>query len=357
MRLDIEGLDGILLAAGPGVRVHAQPPTMPKKPVKPTPRPLRKSPANDKGKSVSPSLGKGSMPPVRRTSGMPGSKSATQVVPSNPSVSPARVPRTFEVAPTMKDVLPAKPQDAFPESAAFPSTQPVSPLSMPPMTPNFIDGAPSAAQQQEEQTSDTRPQQKRNGVFIAASIAAVIAVTAAWLGGVFTDTTDSVVVPAASPVTPPVAIFEATDSNASKKQQKELEKTAELEESHGQIKPVRVGAVATASPDGLRFPGTYQRGEIRPDDVDWVSMTKVLGKMRNCKRKIVISGHACSLGDDTSNRYVSVKRAEVVSGYFLRKGFERRQLVVRGEGSSMPISDNETEQGRILNRRVVVSCR
>lgn len=67
---------------------------------------------------------------------------------------------------------------------------------------------------------------------------------------------------------------------------------------------------------------------------------------------IEISAHTDSKGSDEYNLQLSQKRAESVVQYLINKGINPERLIAKGYGESMPVADNETEEGRALNRRV-----
>ena len=66
-----------------------------------------------------------------------------------------------------------------------------------------------------------------------------------------------------------------------------------------------------------------------------------------------IEGHTDSLGGDEYNKELSQRRADAVKSYLVSKGIASERLTTIGFGSEQPISDNETEDGRRMNRRVV----
>ena len=51
---------------------------------------------------------------------------------------------------------------------------------------------------------------------------------------------------------------------------------------------------------------------------------------------------------------LSARRALAVNNYLLSRGIEQDQLEVIGYGESRPIADNDTEEGRELNRRIEI---
>lgn len=66
---------------------------------------------------------------------------------------------------------------------------------------------------------------------------------------------------------------------------------------------------------------------------------------------IQISGHTDNIGSDDYNKTLSEKRALAVKTYLIEKGVDKRRLKHVGYGSSKPVGDNATEEGRALNRR------
>lgn len=69
--------------------------------------------------------------------------------------------------------------------------------------------------------------------------------------------------------------------------------------------------------------------------------------------KIEIEGHTDSRGDDGYNKKLSQRRSEAVVAYLVNKGTDKSRLTGRGFGEEKPIADNNTDDGRALNRRVV----
>lgn len=72
----------------------------------------------------------------------------------------------------------------------------------------------------------------------------------------------------------------------------------------------------------------------------------------NPEIRVEIGGHTCSIASDDYNLKLSDARANVVRNYLLKHGIESERITARGYGESMPITDNETEEGKQLNRRI-----
>lgn len=67
---------------------------------------------------------------------------------------------------------------------------------------------------------------------------------------------------------------------------------------------------------------------------------------------VVIEGHTDSIGDDGTNLDLSQLRAQSVSNYLANSGIQATRLTATGFGESAPIADNDSKEGRALNRRI-----
>ncbi|MCE9540666.1 MAG: OmpA family protein [Bacteroidetes bacterium] len=67
--------------------------------------------------------------------------------------------------------------------------------------------------------------------------------------------------------------------------------------------------------------------------------------------QIEISGHTDNIGSSKSNRQLSELRAKAVKDYLVSQGCDKDRLKYKGYGSGQPISTNNTEIGRQMNRR------
>lgn len=73
--------------------------------------------------------------------------------------------------------------------------------------------------------------------------------------------------------------------------------------------------------------------------------------------QVEISGHTDSVGSDAYNLTLSLERAEAVRNYLVELGIAAERLATQGYGETQPITDNRTEAGRALNRRVEMRFR
>ena len=70
---------------------------------------------------------------------------------------------------------------------------------------------------------------------------------------------------------------------------------------------------------------------------------------------LLIVGHTDAVGTVAYNQSLSQRRAMAAAEYLISQGVSRSRLQAVGRGESEPISGNDTETGRQLNRRVEVA--
>ena len=67
---------------------------------------------------------------------------------------------------------------------------------------------------------------------------------------------------------------------------------------------------------------------------------------------VELGGHTDARGSDEYNQKLSERRASSVRQYLIGKGVDAGRMTAVGYGESQPVADNETDEGRELNRRV-----
>jgi len=75
---------------------------------------------------------------------------------------------------------------------------------------------------------------------------------------------------------------------------------------------------------------------------------------RKDDEKIEIGGHTDNVGKAEANMILSTNRANTVRAYLLTKGIAPERVSSKGYGMTMPITDNDSEEGRQQNRRTEV---
>jgi outer membrane protein OmpA-like peptidoglycan-associated protein len=68
----------------------------------------------------------------------------------------------------------------------------------------------------------------------------------------------------------------------------------------------------------------------------------------------IVIGHTDNVGEAQSNLKLSQRRAETVRNVIISMGVEANRLTAVGKGDKEPKTDNRTEEGRLMNRRVEV---
>ena len=70
--------------------------------------------------------------------------------------------------------------------------------------------------------------------------------------------------------------------------------------------------------------------------------------------KFILNGHSSAEGSESHNLSLSVDRANAVKSYFVNAGLSAANFKIVGHGDKNPISSNENEAGRMLNRRTEI---
>jgi outer membrane protein OmpA-like peptidoglycan-associated protein len=65
-----------------------------------------------------------------------------------------------------------------------------------------------------------------------------------------------------------------------------------------------------------------------------------------------IEGHTDNTGTDAINQPLSERRAQAIVEELVKDGIDAASLTAKGYGSSRPLADNSTPEGRAHNRRV-----
>lgn len=68
--------------------------------------------------------------------------------------------------------------------------------------------------------------------------------------------------------------------------------------------------------------------------------------------RIEIGGHTDNTGSDEHNKELSKNRARSVYQYLVDNGIDAKRLITKGYGADKPVSSNDSEEGRQLNRRI-----
>lgn len=113
------------------------------------------------------------------------------------------------------------------------------------------------------------------------------------------------------------------------------------------IEPLQTGHTFTL--DKILF--EYKRSDIKPQSIPQLdNLVLIMSKHPNMR--IAVSGFTDNIGSEDYNMNLSKARAKSVTDYLNLHGISTYRLEFKGMGSANPVADNNTENGRSLNRRV-----
>jgi OOP family OmpA-OmpF porin len=97
----------------------------------------------------------------------------------------------------------------------------------------------------------------------------------------------------------------------------------------------------------------FDKAVLKPEGK--AKLDDLTSKIGDINLEVIIAvGHTDSVGNDTYNQKLSVRRAEAVKAYLVSKGIEKNRVYTEGKGEKQPVADNKTAEGRAKNRRVEI---
>jgi OOP family OmpA-OmpF porin len=96
----------------------------------------------------------------------------------------------------------------------------------------------------------------------------------------------------------------------------------------------------------------FDKAELKPEGK--AELEKLAGKLQGLNKVelINITGHTDSIGSADYNQQLSERRAAAVKEYLIQMGVSALPIETIGKGANSPVASNNTEEGRIQNRRV-----
>lgn len=105
-----------------------------------------------------------------------------------------------------------------------------------------------------------------------------------------------------------------------------------------------------------KIPATFMQGAHDFSNVDEILLKNLLTFLNeNPQAKIQVNGFASSEGKVAFNQRLSEQRANRFKTLLVSKGIEANRISALGKGIADPIASNDTEDGRLKNRRVELS--
>ena len=116
------------------------------------------------------------------------------------------------------------------------------------------------------------------------------------------------------------------------------------------VAPATVATKVTYAADAFF---DFDKSVIKPEGK--AKLDDLVGKIKDINLEVIIAvGHTDSVGSDSYNQKLSVRRSEAVKAYLVTKGIEKNRVYTEGKGEKNPVADNKTKEGRAKNRRVEI---
>jgi OOP family OmpA-OmpF porin len=97
----------------------------------------------------------------------------------------------------------------------------------------------------------------------------------------------------------------------------------------------------------------FDKSVLKPEGR--AKLDDLTSKMSGLNLEVIIAvGHTDSVGTDSYNQRLSIRRSEAVKSYLVSKGVEKNRVYTEGKGEKQPVADNKTAEGRAKNRRVEI---
>lgn len=138
---------------------------------------------------------------------------------------------------------------------------------------------------------------------------------------------------------------------ARQKAQASAKRISELENTLAEYKARQTERGLELTLSGVLF--EFDKALLKPGALRGLSPLVAFLK-ENPERKIVLEGHTDSVGSESYNIDLSRQRAEAVREFLVQNGVEAKNISARGLGEAYPVASNNTEAGRLQNRRVEI---
>jgi OOP family OmpA-OmpF porin len=97
----------------------------------------------------------------------------------------------------------------------------------------------------------------------------------------------------------------------------------------------------------------FDKSVLKPEGI--AKLDDLVSKTQGINLEVVIVvGHTDSIGPDSWNFPLSVRRADAVKAHLVSKGIEKYRIYTEGKGPKNPVADNRTAEGRAKNRRTEI---
>ncbi len=154
-----------------------------------------------------------------------------------------------------------------------------------------------------------------------------------------------------------LATLEKREDNVSAQLQTQREREQMLNRVRGIFQPTEAEVLTSGDAIIVRMKGlNFASGSSEIQPKNFGLLTKLQQVIREFPGTITISGHTDAEGNDALNMKLSEQRSEAVHQYLTANmDLAPDRIRAIGRGESEPIASNETEEGRLQNRRIDVT--
>ena len=131
------------------------------------------------------------------------------------------------------------------------------------------------------------------------------------------------------------------------------EQADELEDELDNAKIERVAeGIQITFDSGILF--GFDSDQLKPEARDNLrTLLQSLNEFPNTE--LLVVGHTDAIGSESYNQRLSERRARSAAEYLMSMGLDGHRVELQGLGEIEPVADNDSEDGRALNRRVEVA--
>lgn len=114
------------------------------------------------------------------------------------------------------------------------------------------------------------------------------------------------------------------------------------------VRGERVEGKTICAVDAISF--DFGKSSIKRESYPYLN--QLASTLIRTNAKIEVKGHTDNVGSEEFNMNLSKERAKSVMNYLISKGVSKNKLSYSYYGMSRPLTTNDTEEGRTMNRRV-----
>jgi outer membrane protein OmpA-like peptidoglycan-associated protein len=119
---------------------------------------------------------------------------------------------------------------------------------------------------------------------------------------------------------------------------------------------LRVSTEKIVEKDGyvlVYFPSNSSQ-KINDKDIE-IYLQGLVEKLKSTNKRITITGHTDDVGEAKENLALGQRRADAIKEYLVKLGLKPENIKAVSAGETIPIKENDTPEGRAINRRTEIA--